>query len=175
MTTAFPVKEDDVTVGYMSGTVFEWNQKWSRDNHLAMQWGVRDEGYPGNVSKKKFLLPQEPVEKADRPITHPARDAYKLVLDKAGASLSRDAADRRVVKGIRDRTHRLIDSEEQVGGWPKLKSTSAPLDSDQDGMPDKWETKQGLDPKHSDDRNGDQDGDGYTNLEEYLNALVEAG
>ncbi|MEO2018901.1 MAG: hypothetical protein ABGZ53_31525 [Fuerstiella sp.] len=47
------VKEDDVTVGYMSGTVFEWKDAWSRDNHLAMQWGVRAEGYPGNVSKKE--------------------------------------------------------------------------------------------------------------------------
>jgi len=166
------VKVDDVTVGYMSGTVFEGKEKWTRNNHFAMQWGVRDEGYPGNVPKKKFCLPEEPVEKADRPTTHPARKAYELVLDKAGASLSRDAADRRVVKGIRDRTHRRIDSQEEVGGWPELKSKPAPKDTDRDGMPDEWETEMGLDPNDPDDRKGDHDKNGYTNLEEYLNGLV---
>ena len=45
-------------------------------------------------------------------------------------------------------------------------------DNDSDGMPDKWEKKQGLDPKDAADGNGDQDRDGYTNLESYLNSLV---
>jgi len=77
------VEIDNVTVGYMNGTVFEWKKEWTEDNHLAMQWGVRDEGYPGNVPKKKFCLPAEPVPVADRPFTHSAEDAYRLVLDRA--------------------------------------------------------------------------------------------
>ncbi|MCD6393124.1 MAG: pectate lyase [Planctomycetes bacterium] len=170
------VEIDDVTVGYMSGTVFEWNKEWSKDNHLAMQWGKRDgddkdSSYPGNVTKEKFLLPSEPVAKADRPTTHSGKEAYKLVLDNAGDSLSRDAADRRAVKGIRDRTHRLIDSQNEVGGWPKLKSKPAPKDTDRDGMPDTWEMANNLDPNNPDDRNQDPNKDGYTNLEEYLNSL----
>jgi len=165
------VEVDNVTVGYMNGTVFEWKKEWTADNHLAMQWGVRDEGYPGNVSRKRFCLPEEPVEMADRPTTHPARKAYVLVLDKAGASLSRDAADRRVVKGIRDRTHRLIDSQDEVGGWPELKSRPAPKDRDRDGMADAWERAHNHAPKDPEDRNGDADKDGYTNLEKYLNSL----
>jgi hypothetical protein len=40
-------------------------------------------------------------------------------------------------------------------------------------MPDKWEIKMKLNPKDPEDRNGDLDRDGYTNLEDYLNALVE--
>jgi hypothetical protein len=167
------VEIEDVTVGYMSGTVFEWNEEWTRNNRLAMQWGVRDEGYPGNVSKEKFCLPEEPVEKADRPTTQLAAVAYELVLDRAGASLSRDAADKRVVRGIRDRTHRLIDSQREVGGWPNLSSQPTLLDTDRDGMPDNWETKYGFDFRNPKDRNGDHDRDGYTNLEEYLNSLVE--
>jgi hypothetical protein len=168
------VEVDGVTVGYMDGTVFEWKREWTRDNHLAMQWGVRDQGYPGNVPRGTFCLPTEPVELADRPTTHPARAAYELVLDRAGASLRRDAADKRIVKGIRDRTHRLIDSQDEVGGWPELKSVPAPQDTDRDGMPDTWERANNLDPKDPADRNDDSDKDGYTNLEEYLNSLVPA-
>jgi hypothetical protein len=49
---------------------------------------------------------------------------------------------------------------------------TAPKDTDQDGMPDEWESKNGLDPSDPADRNGDLDKDGYTNLEEYMNSLV---
>lgn len=86
--------------------------------------------------------------------------------------MRRDAADERIVRGIRNRTHRLIDSQDEVGGWPELKSVPAPKDTDRDGMPDAWEEASDLDPRDSADRNGDTDKDGYTNLEEYLNSLV---
>ena len=33
----------------------------------------------------------------------------------------------------------MIDSQDDVGGWPNLESTPAPKDSDHDGMPDAWE------------------------------------
>lgn len=45
---------------------------------------------------------------------------------------------------------------------------TAYTDTDHDGMPDAWETARGLDPNVA-DNNGDDDGDGYTNLEEFLN------
>lgn len=167
------VKMDNVTVGYMSGNVFEANSKWTRDNYSAMEWGVRDpDSYPGEVTPEKFCLPKQPVAPADRPITHQAKEAYRLVLAHSGASLSRDSTDKRVVKGIRNRQNHRIDSQEEVGGWPELKSKPAPKDTDQDGMPDEWETKMELNPNDPNDRNGDLDGDGYTNLEEYLNSLV---
>jgi len=63
----------------------------------------------------------------------------------------------------------IITTPEDVGGWPEYKSTPAPVDSDHDGMPDEWETKYGLDPNDPSDAAKDKDGDGYTNLEEYLN------
>jgi hypothetical protein len=65
-----------------------------------------------------------------------------------------------------------LQSQDQVGGWFPLNSTPAPTDSDFDGMPDTWESAHALNPFDAADRNGDQDGDGYTNLEEYLNSLV---
>jgi len=46
-------------------------------------------------------------------------------------------------------------------------------DQDADGMPDKWEIANRLDPKNPDDHAGDLDRDGYTNIEEYM-ALAAA-
>ena len=51
-------------------------------------------------------------------------------------------------------------------------ATVAP-DGDGDGMPDAWETARGLDPASAADGNADRNGDGHTNLEEYLNSLVD--
>jgi hypothetical protein len=65
----------------------------------------------------------------------------------------------------------LLDSQREVGGWPVLQSKLAPADTDRDGMPDAWEKAHGLNPNNSADRNADRNGDGYTNLEEYLNSL----
>jgi hypothetical protein len=63
----------------------------------------------------------------------------------------------------------IIDSQTEVGGWPELKSLPASLDSDSDGMPDAWEKQYGFDPKDASNTSTDPDGDGYTNIEEYLN------
>ena len=72
-------------------------------------------------------------------------------------------------------TGRIIDDEDEVGGWCELQSGTSSADSDHDGMPDDWERAKQLDPDNPDDRNGDLDGDGYTNLEEYLNGLCSEG
>ena len=103
---------------------------------------------------------------------HTAEESFKMVLQYAGASKKRDAVDLRIVSGVKDGSNRLIDSQAEVGGWPKLQSLPAPQDTDQDGMPDKWERKYNLAPKNPNDRNDDQNNDGYTNLEEYLNSLA---
>lgn len=113
----------------------------------------------------------QPVEVA--PVAEdPAPSAYERVLQQAGASKVRDAVDARIVAGVRDRTGRQIDSQREVGGWPALSAAPAPVDTDHDGMPDAWERVRGLDPR-KDDSAGDRDGDGYSNLENYLNELAE--
>ncbi|UKM66083.1 pectate lyase [Flavobacteriaceae bacterium GSB9] len=97
--------------------------------------------------------------------------AYSRVLAKAGAILpKRDAVDSRIVQGIKSRTGGIIKSQEEVGGWPELKSVKAPMDTDLDGMPDNWEIENGLNPKNGRDRNNLTD-DGYTVLEKYLNSI----
>ena len=86
--------------------------------------------------------------------------------------MRRDAVDERLIRDVKSRSGKLIDSQDEVGGWPELKTVAAPKDTDRDGMPDDWERKHGLNPRDPEDRNGDLDGDGYTNLEEYLNGLA---
>lgn len=97
----------------------------------------------------------------------PAPRAAEAILAAAGASLFRDAVDARVVESVRSRSGRLIDSQAEVGGWPELPGGAPAPDADGDGMPDSWERVHGFEPAVA-DNNGDADGDGYTNLEEYL-------
>jgi pectate lyase len=102
-----------------------------------------------------------------------AHTALKRVLQIGGASLpKRDAVDSRIVNDVRNRSGRFIKSQEEVGGWPELKSTAAPADTDYDGMPDSWETMHGLNPQDPEDRNNVVEG-GYTYLEVYLNELCQ--
>ncbi|HSU53744.1 MAG TPA: Ig-like domain-containing protein, partial [Candidatus Dormibacteraeota bacterium] len=77
----------------------------------------------------------------------------------------------------------IIDSQTDVRDatnspnypWPAYWSYNAPADSDHDGLPDWWEELKGLNPHSTpgdfSDANGDSDGDGYANLEDYLNWL----
>jgi hypothetical protein len=57
-------------------------------------------------------------------------------------------------------------------GGTGIYARAANWDTDQDGMPDWWETAHGLDPNIA-DNNGDFDTDGYTNVEEYINEIAE--
>jgi hypothetical protein len=107
--------------------------------------------------------------------TQSAVEAYRLVLRDAGATLPRrDAQDACIVHEVETGAatfgNGIIDSPKQVGGWPELKSAVAPPDSDGDGMSDQWERRRGFNPADPSDGVADADRDGYTNLEEFLNA-----
>ncbi len=103
----------------------------------------------------------------------PAALAYRHVLDQAGASRVRDAVDRKIVAGVRDRSGHQIDTQREDGGWPVLATAPMPRDSDGDGdgMPDAWERSHGL-ALHHDDSATDRDGDGFTAIEDYLATLA---
>lgn len=64
----------------------------------------------------------------------------------------------------------IITDIRQVGGLPEYKG-EAVVDSDGDGMPDAWETANGLNPNDPADANMDCNGDGYTNIEKYINGI----
>lgn len=119
--------------------------------------------------------------------THTAANAFKKVLAYGGASLYRDEIDTRYMEeaengtatytGSVTGTAGLIDKVADIGGY-NLGSGSRPdgYDTDGDGMPDTWETANGLDPNDSSDANTytlDTEKKWYTNLEVYLNSVVE--
>jgi hypothetical protein len=122
-------------------------------------------------------------EKATAPLsmarvsTETAEDAYASVIAEAGAlPWNRDSVDQRLIAEIGQRLGRVINSQDQVGGYPVLPVVSRGVswDTDQDGMPDFWEAMvPGLD-RLVPDQNGDLNGDGYTNLEEYLHRAATA-
>ena len=63
----------------------------------------------------------------------------------------------------------------EVGGYPDYKGTPY-KDSDNDGLPDDWEIKHGLNPKNPEDSARPAgDGSGYANIEVYLNTLALKG
>jgi hypothetical protein len=147
------------TLGYgkwhITGNLMVGNKPMTEDN-----WRGVDRVVPR--SDKPF--PTAPIT------TQTAEEAYRLVLDKAGAIYpKRDAVDTRVIGNVMNGTGKIINSQDEVGGYPELKTYDVLADSDHDGMPDDWERKHGLNPGHAADGAQDRDRDGYTNLEEYLN------
>ncbi|MGN1375087.1 MAG: pectate lyase [Prevotella sp.] len=140
-----------------------------------------DGTYPGDDAIKLST----PITYSDV-TTHSAKTAFERVLDYAGASLHRDALDEIIVNDTRNGVASctasgnlagIINTQDDVKyadgstGWPKLESIDAPVDTDGDGMPDAWETENGLNPNDASDGKTVGD-DGYTNLEKYLNSLV---
>ncbi len=128
--------------------------------------------------------------------THSADAAYELLLNKCGASLYRDAVDSRNIEEIRTTTATYTgpvtkkkgqldlindpvgEQDNTLPSFPELKSEmrESTFDTDGDGMPDAWETANGLNPNDASDANLktiDTEKGWYTNLEVYLNSLVE--
>ena len=69
----------------------------------------------------------------------------------------------------------IITDPRQMGGYPQYRDWQPYKDTDNDGMPDEWEVKNGLNPNDPADANGDLNGDGYTNIEKYINAIPTQG
>ena len=114
--------------------------------------------------------------------TTTASAAYAEVLNHAGASRGlkcdgsfyarRDSVDSRIVNDVSQGTGRIINEPSEVGGWPILINGTPCVDSDHDGMPNEFETRYGLNAIDPADGPRDADQDGYSNVEEFLNATV---
>ncbi|UCF64018.1 MAG: pectate lyase [bacterium] len=159
--------------------------KWYVDGNFVQGYpDISTDNWSGGVQGKyKDLVRIFDPNPFEITLTHSANQAYEVVLRDAGACLPvRDLVDERIIQEVKTgSTHYggewgensgIIDSQEEVGGWPDLASTVPPADDDSDGMPDEWEIDYGLNPLDPADRNGDLNEDGYTNLEEYLNSLT---
>lgn len=153
---------------YLKGNRVEGYKDVSINNSLGVD----------NVEAHKVLV-SEPFEYVIAKIVT-AEEAYEAVLAHAGASYRRDPVDIRLVSDIRTGSSLhgknkdgIIDSQEDVGGWPKLDAGNAPVDTDQDGMPDEWELANGLDPNDASDASGVNFHAYFTNVEIFLNSLLE--
>ena len=176
---------------YVTGN---YNSKYTTVNQDNWTYGVINQ-IDANNCDGTFTQETKDSIKLTEPIdyilttTHSAADAYKRVLDFAGASLHRDSFDELMVSDARNSKatytgsglskgfvnsqddNKPADADETWSAWPTLASSEAPKDTDGDGMPDEWELANALDPTNPND--GKTIGaDGYSNLENYLNSLV---
>ena len=185
--------------GYVTGGT-QYAYDWA---HLYLSGNYNSDGssdkYPDGVYWKKAYdayslsydghvlssaLPIHGKDGADAYVsTHTASGAYSAVCSYAGASLRRDAVDKRIVTGVKSGTGRIINNiddikDEYGSAWPVLTATDAEkaavADADGDGIPDAIETAWGLDKNNAQDgaaKSLDKNGR-YTNLEMYLHYLV---
>ena len=178
---------------YVNGNIVEGNETVTKNN---WDGGVQIEDMANAGKYQPDIKWNEPLPMPNITIL-PAKQAYDYVLANAGATLpKRDPVDARVIEQVRTGKikylenvklpetqfkHRrlpidsykngIITDISQVGGYPEYKGTPY-VDTDKDGMPDSWETKNGLNPKDASDAKQDKNKDGYTNIEEYLNSVV---
>jgi pectate lyase len=153
---------------YLQGNVLVGNEAATKNNRN----GVKADHVDSTLVEKPY--------KAEIIANQTAEKAYMRVLNYAGASFKRDAVDARIVEEAKSgisksgkNANGIIDSQKDVGGWPELKSTGAPIDSDLDGMPDSWEEKNKLNPNDASDASTFTISKSYSNIEVYINSLVQ--
>lgn len=185
---------------YVHGNIVKGNEQVTEDNWKGgiqiegkdgelMSYAEAKSFFPKMKSDHPFPMPHISIM--------PTEKAYAYVLDNAGATLPRrDAVDQRVVKQVKTGKidykkglnpddfyqfeHRrlpkdsykqgIITDIRQVGGYPEYEGVPY-KDDDSDGMPNQWETKYGLNPNNPSDAIKDLSGDGYTNIEKYINGI----
>jgi hypothetical protein len=178
---------------YVNGNIVEGNARVTKDN---WDGGVQVEEQPDAGKYKDKMKWNKPLPMPEFTII-PALQAKEFVLSNAGATLPvRDAVDKRIVEQVK--TGKIIVSDKvvppttqfkhrrmpldsykigiitdisQVGGYPEYKGT-AYKDSDNDGIPDAWETAHGLNAKNAADAAAITKS-GYSNIEVYLNSVVD--
>jgi pectate lyase len=163
---------------YASGNSgpFHGSDNWEMVKRVSCENGSIRETLPTQYRRGS------PLAAAGVPITvRTSGDLEEHVLPDVGASRrldclgnwvsNRDSADARIVKEYADNQGKIVKTELDVGGFPRIASGEPCLDTDGDGMPDAWEEMMGLDPSDPSDRNR-VNASGYTMLEVYLNGLT---
>ena len=175
-------------VNYDSGVFTIDGEKWSLDT--LNLYGDEVEHKANTDGEKCVRIKMDQPAPEGQVTTHSAATAFDKVMSYCGASLYRDDVDSRYMEEARTGTATykgsvtnedgLIDIVADVNGYTEdnFPSETRPegFDTDQDGMPDEWETANGLDPNNPDDANLytlDTEKGWYTNVEVYINSLVE--
>ena len=139
---------------------------------------VLNEGTEADKAKAKAAAPFP----AETITMQSAVEAYRVVLQSAGASYRRDTLDSRIIRDVTNRTGKIIDVQggfrhgtaygQTVNAWPALAAMPALRDTDGDGMPDDWERGNKLDPNNASDASLKSLHNQYTNIEMYCNGLL---
>lgn len=167
---------------YISGNVSEGNPEVTADNWEKGVFNQMNKAYNLTDADKNSIKINQPHDIQNNVKTDSPKDAYEKILQIGGASFVRDAVDLRVLKDVKNGTftyegslgskNGIIDSQKDVGGFPDLKHGKTLPDSDNDGMPDEWETKHHLDPKKANANGRDLDKN-YDNIEVYTHSIVQ--
>lgn len=167
---------------YINGNIIEGNPEISKDNWTQGVFAQMKPSYNLTDKDKNEIKINQPHDIQNNVRTDAPKEAYDKILQIGGASLVRDAIDLHVLKDVKNgsftyngskgSTNGIIDSQKDVGGFPNLKQGKPLLDSDNDGMPDEWEIKNGLNPKVANANGRDLDKN-YDNIEVYFNDIVK--
>jgi hypothetical protein len=174
---------------YVSGNYVHDYPDVTADNWKGIHPDENTEAMKASIKSDTRFIPSG-YEGQTLITTHTAEKAFGKVLSYVGASFRRDALDERITKETHDGTttyngskgsystdkyQGIIDSPNDVGGWPTLEEYDKQTDTDQDGIPDAWETVNNLNPNDASDGNKYtiDSKNWYTNLEVYANSLVE--
>ncbi|MBD8488592.1 polysaccharide lyase [Echinicola sp. CAU 1574] len=191
--------KDSIILGrvHVKGNIMEGYDAINLDNWNG---GVQVDGKPDMTKTyEPFIRVNQPFAMASVTMMS-AEEAYDFVLENVGATLpKRDPVDARIVNQVRTGKIKyredgkihvgqeflvggsrrlgedsykkgIISDISQVGGYPRYEGKPY-QDSDQDGMPNEWEISAGLDPNDPSDATKDLSGDGYDNIEKYINAI----
>ena len=174
-----PSKTNTLPFGkwYVNGNYVDGSTEISANNFLGI-----DMPKDGSEADKKELAQDKAFDAANIPAEN-AEEAYIKILQYVGAAFKRDTLDERIISEVKNRTGRFIDVqgghphgtayEQTVSAWPTLHSKAAPADTDKDGMPDEWEKKNGLNANDASDASGYALSKNYTNVEMYINSIVQ--
>lgn len=147
-------------------------------NYVFEHENISKNNWDGGVQCKnpEAVKRNTPINISNNIKTTNAQTAFEEVLKKAGASLQRDSVDTRIVlnakEGTTDYKNGIIDSQENVGGWPIIQPRESKKDSDMDGIPNQWEKEHHLNCKINDANHFTLDKN-YTNIEVYSNSLIK--
>jgi hypothetical protein len=187
---------DNFGKAYVNGNIVEGNARVTKDN---WDGGVQPGSRAPVETMLPKIRTNTPIPHAQLQIQSADKAYETVLANVGATLPKRDAVDLRVIQMVRtgqvsakvppdieaDLSHvgyskeavngiikliplGFITTPSQVGGYPDYKGTPN-KDSDGDGMPDDWEIKYKLNPNDASDASQDKDGDGYTNIEEFLN------
>lgn len=186
---------DDYGKAYVAGNIVEGNRRVTADNWNG---GVQVESIADPQTILPKIKSEKPYPSAYLELQPAMESYESVLANAGASRPKRDAVDQRVTEMVRtgkvstkptkDFSQELakvrftprmiqeitknveqgiISDISQVGGYPEYRGQPC-KDSDGDGMPDDWETKYGLNPHDAADSAGDLNGDGYTNIEDFL-------